>query len=70
MIDYTLKELQHMNSSSVWNNRIILPLVAYDENTKFNLYATWQADLGGRYYVAVRSGREVNTDVRGRYNLM
>ena len=70
MIDYTLKELQHMNSSSVWNNRIILPLVAYDENTKFNLYATWQADLGGRYYVAVRSGREVNTDVRGRYDLM
>lgn len=70
MIDYTLKELQHMNSSSVWNNRIILPLVAYDENTKFNLYATWQADLGGRYYVAVRSGREVNMDVRGRYNLM
>ena len=70
MIDYTLKELQHMNSSSVWNNRIILPLVAYDENTKFNLYATWQSDLGGRYYVAVRSGREVNTDVRGRYNLM
>ena len=70
MIEYTLKELRHMNSSSVWNNRIILPSVAYDENKKFNLYASWKADLDGRYYVALRSGRQINNDVRARYNLM
>jgi hypothetical protein len=70
MIEYTLKELRHMNKSMVWNYRIILPLVAYDENTKFTIYATWQADLGGRYYVALRSGRDINKDVRDRYHLM
>jgi hypothetical protein len=70
MIEYTLKELRHMNSSKVWNYRIILPLVAYNENMKFNIYATWQADLDGRYYVALRSGREINKGVRDRYHLM
>lgn len=70
MIEYTLKELKYMNKSMVWNYRIILPLIAYDENAKFNIYPSWQADLDGRYYVALRCGRDINKDVRDRYNLM
>ena len=69
-MEYTLKELKLMNKSQVWNYRIILPLIVYDENTKFNLYPSWQVDLGGRYYVALRSGRDINKDVCDRYNLM
>ena len=70
MESYTLQQLRIMNSSSKWNDRILLPGSAYDPNKKFKIYATWKADLGGRYWQAIRSERNITNEVKRIYNLM
>ena len=70
MEDYTLQELQIMNSGSKWNNRILLPSAVYNPNKKFKIYATWKGDLDGRYWQAIRADRIINGEVKRIYNLM
>jgi hypothetical protein len=67
---YTYAQLSIMNSSSKWNNRILLPNIAYDPNVKYKLYTTWKADLDGRYYQAIRAARTITSEVKRIYNLM
>jgi hypothetical protein len=70
MEDFTLQQLQSMNSTSKWNNRILLPNIAYDPNKKFKIHATWKADLNGRYWQAIRVERIITNEVKKIYNLM
>ena len=70
MESYTLQQLRIMNSSSKWNDRILLPRSIYDPNKKFKIYATWKADLDGRYWQAIRSERNITNEVKRIYNLM
>lgn len=48
---YTIKQLRIMNSSSKWNNRIIIPDNA-NENIKWGIKFTWEdsGSLDGKYY--------------------
>jgi hypothetical protein len=69
-MEYTYHQLELMNSGTKWNDRILLPSIQYDPNGKYKLYAAWNADLDGRYYQAIRSGRIINSEVKRIYNLM
>lgn len=67
MEEYSYLELKNMNSSSTWNNRILLPDIDY--NRKYKIYPTWKADLNGRFWQAIRSGRVITSEVKRIYNL-
>ena len=69
MESYTLSQLTRMNSTTKWNGRIILP-VSYSDSTTFHIYPTWEADLDGRYWAAIRSGRTITSTLKSQYNLM
>jgi hypothetical protein len=56
---YNIKQLKIMNSGSIWRNHIILP-DNDNESILYKLCATGDADLNGRYYVALRK----NTNIR------
>ena len=70
MEEFTYVQLEIMNSSSKWKNRILLPSVEYNPNKKFKIYATWKADLDGRYWQAIRAGRTSTDEIKRIYNLM
>lgn len=67
---YTLQELKQMNSSTYNPDRIRLPHVSYSQDTKFQIYPTWNADLNGRYYAAIRADRIITSTLKEKYNLM
>ena len=70
MEEFTYAQLEIMNSSRKWRNRILLPCGEYNPNKKFKIYATWKADLDGRYWQAIRAGRTINAEVKRIYNIM
>ena len=58
---YNIKQLKIMNSGSIWRNHIILQDNDNDNDSiLYKLCATGDADLNGRYYVALRK----NTNIR------
>ncbi|VVU94455.1 hypothetical protein CPAV1605_177 [seawater metagenome] len=64
---YTLQEVKKKNRE--WGkNRIRIPIV--NENLKYRIYDTGEADLDGRYCVALPSYMDPkNYNVRTKYNL-
>lgn len=67
MEEYTFQQLKDMNSSRKWSNRILLP--DNDYNRKYKIYPTWNANLNGRFWQAIRSGRIITPEVKRIYNL-
>ena len=67
---YTIQQLQKMNATFKWNNRIILPSIIYQEYKLYNIYPTGKADLDGRYWVAIRSEREITSYIKQIYNIL
>ena len=67
---YTLQELKRMNCTTHKPDRIVLPYVSYSPDTKFQIYPTWNADLHGRYYAAIRADRIITSTLKEKYNLM
>ena len=67
MEEYTFQQLKDMNSSRKWSNPILLPVIDY--NRKYKIYPTWNANLNGRFWQAIRSGRIITPEVKRIYNL-
>ena len=67
MKEYTFQQLKNMNLSRKWHNCILLPDIDY--NKKYKIYPTWKADLNGRYWQAIRTGRVITPEVKRIYNL-
>ena len=65
---YTLEEVKKKNRE--WGkNRISIPFK--NDKLIYKIYAAGNADLDGRYYVALPITLDINNfDVRRKYNLM
>jgi hypothetical protein len=66
---YTIRDLQIMNSSNKWNNLIIIPAY-FSEQKLYKIYRTGKATLNGRYWVAIRSEREITPYLKNIYNIL
>lgn len=71
---YTKRQISEMNCNSLWNGHIINAEPLYSPNndnadTKYKLYSTGYADMGGRKYVALPENLIITEQVKRRYNL-
>lgn len=64
--EYTLQKLKKMNSTSKWNNRIILP---ENDQILYKIYPSGEADLGGRYWKALPAYYKITPNVKRNFNL-
>ena len=66
---YTINQLKIMNSTTNWRHHIILP-DNKNSNILYKIYATGDADLNGRYYIALNKNINVkNRRIIEMYNL-
>ncbi len=66
---YTKTQLQQMNNSTMGRNWI-LNIENIGVNEHANLYPTWGAWVGGRFYVALPTSLPITSSVKTKYNIM
>jgi hypothetical protein len=57
-----------MNATCLWNNTIINAHESEDK-VNYKLYATGDADMTGRKYVALPANLTITDDVKKQYNI-
>lgn len=65
---YSSASISSMNYSRTWNHCITIPEKTTQDSYK--LYATGDADLNGRKYVALPASKVITSEVKRAYNIM
>lgn len=64
-------QITTMTRSGLWNNKLIIAsTTTNDPKTKFELYATGEADMNGRTYIAIPVNTNITHELKQKYNLL
>jgi len=67
---YTEYQIISMNASYPWNGTLSIPHDVESKKGLYNNYATGDADLNGRKYVALPAEMKLTPEIKKKYNLM
>ena len=67
---YTEYQIISMNASYPWNGTLSIPQDVKSKKGLYNNYATGDADLNGRKYVALPADMKLTSEIKKKYNLM
>lgn len=68
MNKFSTEELKIMNKSYPWNGTI--DIKSSNNNIKYKLHATGDADLNGRKYVAIPVDTKISREIARKYNII
>ena len=73
-MSYHSEEIYQLNQGYPWNKSINCELVQNNKKTdsekKYKLYATGDADLNGRKYIALPENHKLNETDKIKYNIL
>ena len=68
---YSVSQLNKINSEYPWNGSIKIDSNKNDEKKNFTLHATGYCEISnGRQYVALPTDLKITEEIRRKYNLM